>query len=323
VASQLWRQLQEQAARFGMGPAVFTLLIINVAVFLLQSMSKLFLRGDYPFVYLAYQSDLVVSQFQIWRVFTYMFLHASFMHLLFNMMGLVFLGSRLEGYWGSRFFTWYFLASGVGGGILYGLFSFISGSGNPMLGASGAVAGVLVAFGLVWPNAVIYVFFIPVKAKILVIIAAFMSLLGFGPTNVAHMCHLGGMVTGFIFLWLSTSGRFGAIPVLPGQKRRRTASSGYGQAAGSRGWGTPSSPQAGSFTDRARQSFIRWRTRLRMKVVDSQGGQAKKKKPGNGKPYGGQKISRVDEVLEKISREGITSLTPEEKDILRRASRQD
>jgi len=323
VASQYWRQLQEQGARFGMGPAVFTLILINVAVFLLQSMSKLFFQGDYLFVYMAYQSDLVVGGLQVWRVFTYMFLHANFIHLLFNMMGLIFLGSRLEGYWGSRYFTWYFLASGVGGGILYGLFSYISGSGNPMLGASGAVAGVLLAFGMVWPNSIIYLLFFPIKAKFLVILAVFMSVLGFGPTNVAHMCHLGGIVTGFVFLWLTTGGRFGAIPVLPGQKRRRTSSTGYGQAGGSQGWGTTSSPQAGSFSDRLKQSFIRWRTRMRMKVVDSQKSQTKQGKPGNGKPYGGQKPSRVDEVLEKISREGITSLTPEEKDILRRASRQD
>ena len=233
-----------------------------------------------------------------------MFLHGGFSHILFNMLGLWLFGSRLEAIWGSRTFTWYYLASGVGGGLLY---------------------GILLAFGLAFPDAVIFVFFIPMPARIAVVVFGLMALFGVGGAGVAHMAHLGGMITGFVFLWLFTGGRPGQVPRLPGGKRRPS----YGASGGGPATG------GGSFLAALRNSFVRWRTRLRMTVVNSQDrkstdytGRDRKRTDftrtsngGNGRPIDRAEAQRVDEILEKISREGLQSLTEEEQDILRRASR--
>ncbi len=133
-----------------------------------------------------------------WTVITYQFLHAGFLHLLFNMIGLFFFGPRLEARIGSRHFLFLYLLSGVGGAVL-SIFTpraFI-------VGASGAVFGVLLGFARYWPRERIYIYaVIPVEARILVIFMAVLSLWsGFsGGGNIAHFAHLGGFIGGWIYL---------------------------------------------------------------------------------------------------------------------------
>jgi hypothetical protein len=241
------------------------------------------------------------------------------MHIAFNMLGLWLFGSRMEAHWGTRTFTWYYLASGIGGALLYGIFSLAGvESLIPMVGASGAVYGILLAFGLAFPNAIIFVFFIPMPARIAVIVFGVISLLGIGGANVAHLAHLGGMLTGLVFLWVFTGGRLSAVPQLPGgQARRPRPGAGYG------GGHPRSSAQQRGFLQQLLDAYHRWRTRQRLRVVDKRPGNAGAARPGNGQTRGGVPVDRVDEILEKISREGLGSLTAEEQDILRRASRKD
>ena len=314
------RGIGDYGARFGIGPAVFTLLAINGGVFVLQFLLQATGGRDYLFELGAYATSHAVSKLQFWRFFTYMFLHGGFMHLFFNMLGLWLFGSRLEAIWGTRTFTWYYLICGVGASVLYAGMSLLGLQADaPMVGASGAIFGILLAFGLAFPDAIIFVFFIPMKARIAVIVFGAMSLFGMGGPGIAHMAHLGGMLTGFLFLWFFTAGHPSQPPRLPGGKRSRGAF----RSAGSTGYSRPAG-QGGSVSlgEYLRRSFHRWRTRMRLTVVDSKrrdhGRQSSP--PGNGSTDR-RKATRVDEILEKISKEGLQSLTPEEQDILRRASR--
>lgn len=138
-----------------------------------------------------------------WTGITYMFLHGGLGHIFFNMIALFFFGPRLEQRLGGTDFIRLYLLSGIGGAA----FSFFFGPGNPVVGASGAVYGVLVAFAMIWPHERIYIWAIlPVPAWLLVTIAVFFSLsAGFGGAggNTAHFAHLGGLAIGFGYLkWL-------------------------------------------------------------------------------------------------------------------------
>jgi membrane associated rhomboid family serine protease len=148
-----------------------------------------------------------VKQGYVWQLLTYMFLHANFLHLLFNMFTLWMFGCEIERSWGSKEFLKYYIITGVGAGILsFALsLSLRSNVDIPTIGASGAIFGVLVAYALMFPNRIIYLWFIlPIKAKylvgcfaILTFIASFQQPQGGG---VAHFAHLGGMLIGFLYL---------------------------------------------------------------------------------------------------------------------------
>ena len=148
-----------------------------------------------------------VKQGHIWQLLTYMFLHADLLHLFFNMFTLWMFGCEIERSWGSREFLKYYAVTGVGAGILtFALsLSLHSNTGVPTIGASGAIFGVLVAYALVFPNRLIYLWFIfPIKAKYLVgcfaiftFIASFKQPQGGG---VAHFAHLGGILIGYLYV---------------------------------------------------------------------------------------------------------------------------
>ena len=135
-----------------------------------------------------------------WTLVTYQFLHAGVTHLLFNMLGLYFFGSRVEERLGSRKFLTLYLLSGVTGAIL----SFIFAPYAAVVGASGAVFGIMLAFARFWPEAqIILFFFFPVQARIAVIIMTVMALwsgLQGSRSGVADFAHLGGFVGGFLYL---------------------------------------------------------------------------------------------------------------------------
>jgi membrane associated rhomboid family serine protease len=138
-----------------------------------------------------------------WTLVTYMFVHASFFHLFFNMLILFFFGPPLEGMWGGREFIRFYLISGLGGAILSYFFAFQSA----IVGASGAIYGVMLAFAMNWPNMYIHIWAIlPVKAKWLVGFLAAVSvaaLLGGARDGVAHWAHLGGFGAAFLYLKLN------------------------------------------------------------------------------------------------------------------------
>ena len=167
------------------------LIIANVAVFILT----IALSGIVPYLALTPRALLM----QPWTVVTYMFVHAGLFHLLFNMLALFFFGPPLEERWGSREFVKFYLVAGIGGALLSLLFP-----NSIVVGASGAVYGVMVAFAMFWPDNPIYIWGIfPVKAKWLVAFLVGISLFSsFGArgSDVAHLAHLGGALAAFLYL---------------------------------------------------------------------------------------------------------------------------
>lgn len=174
-----------------MTPWVLRLLIANVAVYFLAPV------GSVLWMRLALRPDLILIQ--PWGILTYMFVHGGFWHLAFNMIGLFFFGPRLETQLGGRSFLALYLISGLGGAAL----SFIPPLA-PVVGASGAVFGVLLGFAYFWPRERIYIWgVLPVEARWLVGALAAMSLYsGISGTGagVAHFAHLGGFAAGYGYL---------------------------------------------------------------------------------------------------------------------------
>lgn len=187
-----------------MTPAIKWLLISNGGVFLLQQ-----IMGFKAIVWFGLSATQVIDNFMIWQFGTYMFLHGGGFHLIFNMFILWIFGSEVERTLGTREFLKYYFITGIGAGIVAFLFNI--GSDIPIVGASGAIYGVMLAYALLFPDRVItlLIFFIlPVsmKAKHLVAIMAMISVFSgltnlFGASDgVAHFAHLGGMVIGFFYL---------------------------------------------------------------------------------------------------------------------------
>jgi membrane associated rhomboid family serine protease len=185
-------------------PTVMYLLIANAAVFFLSIFAGR--------MFLAYFSLVPVSVFpglQVWRVVTYMFMHLDFAHIFFNMLALYFFGPPLEQIWGQNRFLVYYFLTGVGAGLVCVPFYIVVGAPDaPIIGASGAVYGLLAAFALIYPNARIYfMFLVPIKAKYLVLFFVFMefaataSTLGGGTQGaIASVAHLSGAVIGYLYL---------------------------------------------------------------------------------------------------------------------------
>jgi len=135
-----------------------------------------------------------------------MFLHAGFSHIFFNLFALWMFGQAIENYWGTQRFALYYFLTGIGAAILHMLVAYSVGAGDvPTIGASGAVYGILLAFGMMFPNRRIILLIppIPIKAKYFVAIFGAIELFsGFMRTSsgVAHFAHLGGMLVGFILI---------------------------------------------------------------------------------------------------------------------------
>jgi membrane associated rhomboid family serine protease len=151
----------------------------------------------------------VIYHFAIWQLVTYLFLHGGFMHLLFNMFTLWMFGSTLERDWGTRRFLKYYLLCGVGAGLCdVAVNAAIGNWATSTIGASGAIYGLLLAFGVMYPNAtILFSFLFPIKAKYFVMIYGAMALLGSLNINsgVSNVAHLGGMLFGYAYLKLRLS----------------------------------------------------------------------------------------------------------------------
>ena len=244
--------------------AVKSLLIANGIIFLFQWVAGrefIMLFGLVPVQFW--------QNFHIWQAVTYMFLHGGFFHLLFNMYALWMFGSELEATWGDREFLKYFFITGIGAGLLTVIVS--PRSLIPTIGASGAIYGILVAYGMLFPNRIIFLnFFFPIKAKYLVILFGVIELIAsfnYSSDGIAHFAHLGGMLIGFLYL--------------------------------RRDW------KFQSFFERVK------RKRPRISV-----------RPQPGRRKEREEIqAEVDRILNKISREGMESLTEEEQEVLDEASK--
>jgi membrane associated rhomboid family serine protease len=142
--------------------------------------------------------------FMPWQVLTYAFLHGSIGHLFFNMLGLWMFGSELEHLWGARRYIQFLVASALAAAAVQIVWTMFIGSVAPTVGASGALFGLLLAFGMLFPNRIIMPLFppIPMKAKVFVAVFGGIELvLGFmGGGGIAHFAHLGGMLGGFLMI---------------------------------------------------------------------------------------------------------------------------
>lgn len=178
-------------------PVVKHLLIINVIVFLATMVLEKY--GFLNITNMLALNAISTGRFHFWQLLSYMFMHASFSHLFFNMFALWMFGYILENYWGSRRFLFYYLVCGIGAGVCNIL---VPGWGLTV-GASGAVYGVLLAFGMMFPEERIYLYFLmPIKAKWFVIGYAAIELLEgiFVSDGIAHFAHLGGMLFGLLLI---------------------------------------------------------------------------------------------------------------------------
>jgi rhomboid family protein len=187
-------------------PVIKNLLIINGVVFLIQMLGQNVSVGDITL------EQYIVKYFALipigygflpWQLITYQFMHGGIMHIALNMFALWMFGIEIENIWGSKKFLLFYLMCGVAAGIaqliLPPLFN------EPLaatIGASGAIFGVLIAFGMMFPDRYIYIYFLlPVKAKYLIIGYVLLELYSIPQGgNVAHLAHLGGALAGFIYL---------------------------------------------------------------------------------------------------------------------------
>ncbi len=196
-------------------PIVKNLIIINVLVWIAQ----LSLDSQYQLTVKGALWPVDTPLFNPYQIFTSMFLHAPrvdmFFHILFNMFALFMFGRVLENVWGAKRFLFFYLACGIGASVAHLAMQYFMGGAAWAVGASGAIMGIMVAFGYLFPNTemMIVPIPIPVKAKWVVIGYVLLDLFGgFGKIagdNIAHFAHLGGAITGFIIvlIWNKTNRR--------------------------------------------------------------------------------------------------------------------
>ncbi len=283
-------------------PVIKGLILANVIVwFLFDFLLRPFTLSGVPiFEILAGYLALwpIGPNFYPWQILTYMFMHAGFLHIFFNMLALWMFGMELENVWGSKKFLIYYLMCGIGGGLSNLLVGFLMGQGAPTVGASGAVFGVLLAFGMLFPDRLIYIyFFLPIRAKYMVILWIGLELV-YGVTGttdgVAHFAHLGGAFVGFIYMAVDLN----LIPLkgwFEGLKRQEPRP--YGDSPRVRRADPP--------------------------VRDAQFYDIQTGRPMHHDQNGSQEVTQevIDAILDKISTGGYQSLSDEEKRILNEASK--
>lgn len=194
-------------------PVIKYLLVSNVAIFIFQYFIFGSLKvGGVPLgvffnKYFALNPiGSTLFPFYPWQLVTYLFMHADFWHIFLNMFALWMFGMELENIWGSRKFMAYYFMCGIGAGLANLLIAPLFTTINvPTVGASGAVYGILVAFGMLFPDRPIYMYFLfPIKAKYFVAIYILIELFSVGSNSgIAHVAHLGGGFVGFIYLLLT------------------------------------------------------------------------------------------------------------------------
>ncbi len=199
------RYPSSMSSSFGPGrmtPAVKWLIITNLIVFMMNLIVPIMTLR------LGLQPQAIFENLALWQPVTYMFLHdtGGVGHILINMLSLWMFGTELERTWGTRFFTKYYFITGIGAAVTSLILSmFVDGIYYSVtVGASGAIYGLLLGYGMYFPNRPIYLYFIfPIPAKYFVMIVgaiAFLSALGGPGGGVAHSAHLGGLLVGYFYL---------------------------------------------------------------------------------------------------------------------------
>ncbi len=268
---------REFGLSFMLTPMVKRLLIANVVVFILT----MAVGQGFMFEWFAFQpGELILRP---WGPLTYMFLHVDIWHLVVNMLVVFFFGPPLEGRWGGREFLRFYAVCGLGGVALSFLFQ-----PDWIVGASAATYGLMLAFAMNWPTVPIYVWGIfPVQARYLVAFLFLVTLWSAGPgaegSNVAHLAHLGGLLSGFLYLKADWR---------PGERLKQMQR---------------------SATRRRRLAIV-----PRDENVDEQ---RLVQAPGKRVREDAALYDRVDAVLDKISAEGMSSLTAEELRLLDEVSK--
>jgi len=196
------------------------LLIITGGAFLLTYLPAQLFGWNYPYAWFGLQPRAVTYGLQVWRLVTYLFLHGGFFHVIFNLFALWMFGADLERLWGGKRFLFYYFLTGIGAGLLDVL---LQPSALTMaVGCSGAIYGLLLAFGLVFPDRPIFLWLIiPVKAKWFVLIMGLIEFVGSWSnpgSGISHVAHLGGMLFGLAYL---RGGGLTLRLVLPYQAWRR------------------------------------------------------------------------------------------------------
>ena len=287
------------------------LLIVNVLAFIA---TFVFERSGIDLTRLLGLHFFLASEFHIYQFITYMFLHGGFTHILFNMFALWMFGSVIERVWGSKKFLFYYICCGVGAGftqelvqyITYSMediaaYQYVNAGGVQMttdayinlwttIGASGAVYGILLAFGMIFPNERLFIipFPFPIKAKWLILgyiaIELFSAMSGPGD-GVAHMAHLGGMLFGFLLIryW----------------QKHPDSSAGFGRSRGQ------------EFFDNLKRKYDARQTQQHMNAEHTSDPRRETDEEYNARQRKNQE--EVDAILDKIRKSGYDSLTKEEK----------
>ncbi len=195
------------------------LIIVNAVVALLDGIMLESLRA-HPFAPLLwgyFSFDKAFADFQIWRVLTYQFLHGGLLHLVFNMIGLHIFGPMMESYWGRRRFLAFYLLSGVAGAVVMSVLSFIpglmpAGPASPLIGASGAIFGIMAGTATLYPNMVVHLLIPPMPLRMKTLVGVYFGIIIFsllvGSSNAGgEACHLGGALVGLLLVrhprWLA------------------------------------------------------------------------------------------------------------------------
>ncbi|MBD0320071.1 MAG: rhomboid family intramembrane serine protease [Gemmatimonadetes bacterium] len=274
--------------RSSVTPWVARLLVANTAVFLVVLLLSRTTLGPAILDFLWLDRDRLLVR--PWTPITYAFTHMEVFHYLFNMLGLFFLGPPLEDRWGGKAFIRFYLVAALGGAVLS---LFLPGR---VLGASGAVNGLLLAWALIWPNAQIYLFgVIPVKVKGRArgsVVLSLMTAAGGGGGGVAHFAHLGGFLAAFLYLkspWAPSE--WGEVPARPSKRRKKenalAAWVGKKRSGPQPVASTPVTPHPSSPARRSERELL----------------------------------DDVDRILDKISAQGLGSLTDDERKRLDEVSR--
>lgn len=253
------------------------LLIINVLMYFAYYV--LLKQGIINLNYYLGIWSLSTGLFRIWQPLTYMFMHGSFDHLFFNMFSLWMFGSALENFWGSKRFLFYYLVCGIGAGLL----NMLVPGAHVSVGASGAVYALLLAFGMMWPNNYIYLYFlVPIRTKWFIIGMIVIELFEgiFRSTDgIAHFAHLGGMLIGFLIIlyWKRHGGMTGDF------------------------------------------SIKNWFNSLKNSKKYTRYEEVYDEVPRSDEEYNYQKAQKerdIDAILDKVAKSGYESLSKEEKDFL-------
>ncbi len=189
-----------------MTPMVKLLLIANTAIYLLMALAPESVAAA-----LIQAFGLVPAEFlgglKVWQIVTYLFIHNPYglEHILFNMLSLWMFGTTIESVWGAQRFLRYYILCGVGAGVFVVVLSHIFGNANvPTIGASGAIYALLLAFGMLFPEATVFFSFLfPMKARYYVMLMGaivFLSTMRSTGSRVSHIAHLGGLVVGYLYI---------------------------------------------------------------------------------------------------------------------------